>query len=70
MTKFVDDLPSTVFVGDEYLDDRNPHKHFKKVVPEHTLAPKNFDIRSKATVLSYDQRSSKKIIEPVHDSEK
>ena len=54
VTKFVDDLPSTVFVDDEYLDDRNPHKNFKKVVPEHSLVKKNFDIRSKATVLSYD----------------
>lgn len=55
VTKFVDDLPSTIFVGDEYLDDRNPHKHFKKVVPDEIpMAPKNFDIWSKATVLSYD----------------
>lgn len=69
-TKFVDDLPSTVFMGDEYLDNRDPFKDNKKHDPSQSIVKRDFDIRSKGPLLAYDPKSTKVFIDPLKDKDR
>lgn len=43
-TKWVENFPSTIFMGDEYKDDKDPWSKYKWFKPEETLVQKDFDL--------------------------
>jgi hypothetical protein len=70
-TKRLENPPSTIFVGDEYKDDRYPYSNYKAFNPEASIVKKNFDLDfTKVPVLGYDPKSSKVHIQPVPEHEK
>jgi hypothetical protein len=46
-TKYIDDLPSTVFMGDEYFDIKDPPP-IHQFDPKKTVIKKDFDITTRA----------------------
>jgi len=62
-TKQIENLPSTIFMGDEYKDDKDPHSKFKKFEQKQINGKNDFDLNfTKVPLLAYEPKSSKVFI--------